>query len=132
MTDIPSRLEAIRQREQALPESDWRVDSWTDETGEEIYAVKAHVDRFSKDGEYNVSIARYLTDETAEYIASARSDVPWLLSLVEDVGEALAALYGEEIDELLNRVEGRRFEGQAETLAALRDAALQAEGDDGE
>lgn len=73
--------------------------------------------------------------ENAYHFGTARKrklladDVPWLLSLVEGVGEALAAIPEPFVDTVLQSVEKHAGYEAARTLAQVRDAALESEYD---
>lgn len=84
MSDVADRLESIRERVEAATEGPWLTDGPHRDTGE----IRRRGGGMSAVvGQMNVC---FRPEKDAEFVAAARSDVPYLLSLVEEVGEAIA------------------------------------------
>lgn len=107
MTDITERLAAIEARVEAADDGPWRVrgpqvdPSWKWAAGVESASLDP--------GEVDTTIAEVVDAPDAEFIAHARTDVPWLVERVRELqAECL------RVDEANTRLGERVRELQAE------------------
>lgn len=87
MTDITERLAEIEARVEAATEGSWRA------RGSQVdpsWKWAAGVESTSLDpGEVDTTVAEVVDGPDAEFIAHARTDVPWLIEQVRQRDEAI-------------------------------------------
>lgn len=84
MTDYAKRLEEIRARCEAATPGPWIIHVGFDRFSTNPGCYGAYLEF----GDYNV-LASAMSDETKQFIAHSRSDIPWLLNLIQSLEEEL-------------------------------------------